>query len=161
MTRVATQENEDYLLQIAHHGTATHVERLVHEGGYGVRVSGLQQFEFARPDGRVIEVTPKNSAESFRDTDIETLNRENGLDIDAKSCVFPRHGARMNHAMAVEELLHRDHALELDPKTGHYPAHFPPAREQSTRVRTIKRHTSATAVTMRPSASPHHKPGAP
>jgi uncharacterized protein (DUF1684 family) len=29
MTRVATPENEDYLLMIADHGTATHVERLV------------------------------------------------------------------------------------------------------------------------------------
>ncbi len=29
MTRVATPENEDYLLNIAHHGTAAHVERLV------------------------------------------------------------------------------------------------------------------------------------
>jgi len=29
MTRVATRENEDYLLQIARHGTAAHVERLV------------------------------------------------------------------------------------------------------------------------------------
>jgi hypothetical protein len=29
MTRVATPKNEDYLLSIAHHGTAAHVERLV------------------------------------------------------------------------------------------------------------------------------------
>jgi hypothetical protein len=29
MTRVATPENEDYLLMIAHHGTAQHVEKLV------------------------------------------------------------------------------------------------------------------------------------
>ena len=34
MTRVATPQNEDYLLMIASHGTASHVERLVHEGGY-------------------------------------------------------------------------------------------------------------------------------
>ena len=92
------------------------------------RASGNQQFEFARPDGRVIEAVPKNSAESFRDTDIETLNRENGLDIDARTCVFPGNGARMDHAMAVEELLHRDGALELDPATAHYPAHFPPVQ---------------------------------
>jgi len=31
MTRVATVENEDYLLQIARHGTASHVERLVRQ----------------------------------------------------------------------------------------------------------------------------------
>jgi hypothetical protein len=35
----------------------------VHEGGYSVRVSGNQQFEFTRPDGRIIEPVPKNSAE--------------------------------------------------------------------------------------------------
>ena len=29
MTRVATEKNEDYLLMIARHGTAVHVERLV------------------------------------------------------------------------------------------------------------------------------------
>ncbi len=33
-------------------------------------------------DGRVIEDVPKNSAESFRHTDIETLNREQNLDIN-------------------------------------------------------------------------------
>ena len=103
--------------------------RLVHEGGYGVRASGNQKFEFTRPDGRVIEELPKNSAEAFRDTDIETLNREHGLDIDARTCVFPGNGARMNHARAVEALLQRDGALHLDPETGHYPVHFPPARE--------------------------------
>ncbi len=37
--------------------------------------------------------------------------------------------ARMDHAMAVEELLHCDGALELDPETGHYPAHFPPVQQ--------------------------------
>jgi aspartate/methionine/tyrosine aminotransferase len=94
-----------------------------------VQVSGNQQFEFTRPDGRVIEALPKNSAELFRDSDIETLNREHGLNIDAETCVFPGNGARMDHAMAVKELLRRDGALELDPATRHYPAHFPPTRE--------------------------------
>ncbi len=103
--------------------------RLVHEGGYGVRVSGNQAFAFTRPDGRLIEALPKNSAELFGDTDIETLNREQGLDIDAETCVFPGNGARMDYAMAVEGLLHRDGALQLDPATGHYPAHFPPVQQ--------------------------------
>ncbi len=99
--------------------------RLVHEGGYGVRVSGNQQFAFTRPDGRPIEALPKNSAELFGDTDIETLNRAHGLDIDAETCVFPGNGDRMDYAMAVEGLLQCDGALQLDPATGHYPAHFP------------------------------------
>jgi len=55
----------------------------------------------AHADRRVIEAVPKHPAESFRDTDIETLNREHGLDIDAKTCVFPGNGARMKHPMAV------------------------------------------------------------
>jgi hypothetical protein len=101
----------------------------VHEGGYRVRVSGRQQFEFSRPDGRVIEALAKNSAESFRDTDVEKLNREHGLDIDAGTCDFPGSGGRMNHALAVEALLQCDGALQRDPATGHYPAQFPPARE--------------------------------
>ena len=99
--------------------------RLVHEGGYGLRVSGNQQFAFTRPDGRPIEALPKNSAELFGDTDIETLNRAHGLDIDAETCVFPGNGDRMDYAMAVEGLLQCDGALQLDPATGHYPAHFP------------------------------------
>ena len=70
-------------------------------------------------------MVPQNSAEFFRDTTIETLNREQGLDIDAGTCVFPGNGERMDVAMAVEALLHRDGALQLDPATGHYPAHFP------------------------------------
>jgi hypothetical protein len=90
-----------------------------------VRVSGNQQFEVTRPDGRVIEALPKNSTELFRDSDIAALNREHGLNIDAGTCVFPGNGAPMDVAMAVEGLLHRDGALELDPATGHYPAHFP------------------------------------
>jgi len=32
MTRVATEKNEEYLLQIARHGTAAHVERLLPQG---------------------------------------------------------------------------------------------------------------------------------
>ncbi len=39
--------------------------------------------------------------------------------------ISPGNGARMDYAMAVGELLHRDGALQLDPATGHYPAHFP------------------------------------
>ncbi len=103
--------------------------RLVHEGGYGARVCGPQRFEFTRPDGCVIEAVPRNdSAESSRDSDIECLNREHDLDIDATTCVSLGAGTAMDHAMAVDALLQRDGALQLDPDTGHYPAHFPPAR---------------------------------
>jgi hypothetical protein len=83
----------------------------------------------AHTDGRVIEAVSKNSAESFRDTDIETLNRKHELDVDADTCVTLWDGTRMNHAVAVEALLHRDGALQLDPASEHYPANFPPAQQ--------------------------------
>ena len=68
-----------------------------------MRVSGHHQFAFTCPDGRVIESVPKNdSAESFRDIDIETLNREHHLKIDAETCVSLWDGTRMHHAIAVE-----------------------------------------------------------
>ena len=38
MTRVATSENEDYLLMIARHGTAHHVETLVRKYRRVVRI---------------------------------------------------------------------------------------------------------------------------
>lgn len=104
--------------------------RLVHEGGYEVRSTGQQHFEFARPDGRVIEPVPRHdSAESSQATDIEALNRAKGLEIDAETCVSLWDGTNMDHAMAVEALLRRDGALHLDPESGRYPAHFPPSRE--------------------------------
>ena len=43
MTRVATPENEDYLMMIARHGTATHVERLVKQFRKVKRIEALEQ----------------------------------------------------------------------------------------------------------------------
>jgi hypothetical protein len=42
MTRVATEQNEDYLLQIARHGTASHVERLVRQYRKVKRIEALE-----------------------------------------------------------------------------------------------------------------------
>ena len=42
MTRVATEENEDYLLMIARHGTASHVERLVRQYRKVKRIEALE-----------------------------------------------------------------------------------------------------------------------
>ena len=41
MTRVATAKNEEYLLMIAQHGTAVHVERLVHNYRMVKRIEAL------------------------------------------------------------------------------------------------------------------------
>lgn len=43
MTRVATQENEDYMLMIARHGTAAHVERLVRQYRKVLRNEALER----------------------------------------------------------------------------------------------------------------------
>lgn len=43
MTRVATEKNEDYLLQIARHGTAAHVERLVRNYRKVKRIEALER----------------------------------------------------------------------------------------------------------------------
>jgi len=43
MTRVATPKNEDYLLSIARHGTAVHVERLVHNYRKVKRIDALDR----------------------------------------------------------------------------------------------------------------------
>jgi hypothetical protein len=43
MTRVATAENEDYLLMIAHHGTAYHVETLVRKYRRAKRLQDLEE----------------------------------------------------------------------------------------------------------------------
>jgi len=42
MTRVATEKNEDYLLQVARHGTAAHVERLVRNYRKVKRIEALE-----------------------------------------------------------------------------------------------------------------------
>ena len=42
MTRVATPKNEDYLLMIARHGTAVHVERLVRNYRKVKRIEALE-----------------------------------------------------------------------------------------------------------------------
>jgi len=43
MTRVATPENEEYLMMIARHGTASHVEHLVRQFRKVKRIEALEQ----------------------------------------------------------------------------------------------------------------------
>ncbi len=47
MTRVATSQNEDYLLMIANHGTAAHVERLVRNYRKVQRIEALRRDQLA------------------------------------------------------------------------------------------------------------------
>ena len=55
MTRVATPENEDYLMMIARHGTASHVERLVRHYRRVKRSEALKE-ENSRHDFRELQV---------------------------------------------------------------------------------------------------------
>ena len=54
MTRIANETNEDYLMMIAHHGTAHHVEKLVAKFRTAKR---LQDAEVANDQYRSREVT--------------------------------------------------------------------------------------------------------
>ena len=57
MTRVATPENEDYLMMIARHGTAAHVERLVRHYRSVERKEALKK-ENQRHEFRELQVYP-------------------------------------------------------------------------------------------------------
>ena len=102
--------------------------RLVHEGRYGVKAEGPNEFTFTTPDGRVIEPVPGEvSAEASSDTPLEELNRLEGLDIDQETGVTLWDGTIMDYGMAVDGLLYHDDALILD--GSRYPDHFPPSRD--------------------------------
>ena len=67
--------------------------RLVHEGGFEVRVTGTGDFIFSRPDDFDIESIPAPPPSTAFNAD--ALARQNahlGLDIDDQTCVADRHG---------------------------------------------------------------------
>lgn len=59
MTRVATRENEDYLLMIAHHGTAYHVETLVRKYRHAKKLQDLEEAN-KQHDERTLQVFYEN-----------------------------------------------------------------------------------------------------
>jgi hypothetical protein len=106
MTRIATPENEDYLLMIARHGTASHVERLVRGYRRVGRLQAQKQLEhrglshYVDEDGSVViraRLTPEQgerlllaletAAEQLQrnDDDTATMRRADALERLAES----------------------------------------------------------------------------
>ena len=91
--------------------------RLVHEGGYGVHISAVhinpahidpgQAIHFTMPNGTRL---PEGPLGRFRGnvTELETLNRKNGVDITPKTARGGWYGDHMDKNMAVEALLKRE-----------------------------------------------------
>jgi hypothetical protein len=80
-----------------------HHHRLVHEGGYAVRMTAHGP-EFADPTGRTIPPAPETR---FRGNVValKRQNRRNGLDIGPRTTIPLWEGERMDDGMAVEGLL--------------------------------------------------------
>ena len=99
--------------------------RLVHEGGYGVRVRG-DEIEFTRPDGGVIAPAGKAHEKCFRGNtcakhgntctapgstcaaggaeQLEAFNRARGHTIDARTARCRWRGERMDYDIAIDAL---------------------------------------------------------
>ncbi|MDE0454238.1 MAG: DUF222 domain-containing protein [Gammaproteobacteria bacterium] len=92
--------------------------RLVHEGGYGVRVDE-GEIRFTRPDGRVIPPAGKEHERCFRGNtcaksgnasaasgaeQLEAFNRARSLTIDAYTARCRWRGERMDYDIAIEGL---------------------------------------------------------
>ena len=75
--------------------------RLVHEYGYEVELDGTK-VRFRRPDGSVVADLPPPVPPT---RDVGALNREQGLSIDAETCVTGWDGATMDVSIAVDGLL--------------------------------------------------------
>ena len=86
--------------------------RMLHEGGYDVRVLDDGALRFTRPDGRAIpavgEITAVTSGSVAA---LIAANRQAGLDIDAGTGESLWEGERMDLAMAVEGVLVADGRL--------------------------------------------------
>ena len=72
--------------------------RLLHEGGYGLGVRD-RELLFTRPDGEVLPQVPPLPRPT---TDIEVVNQQHGLAIDANTGVTLWDGYPMDHHMAVD-----------------------------------------------------------
>jgi len=85
--------------------------RLVHEGGFGVRVHE-GEIEFIRPDGGVIPPAGKAQEDCFRGNtcvasgteQLKAFNAERGLNIDAQTARCKWGGERMDYNIAIDGL---------------------------------------------------------
>ena len=87
-----------------------HHHRLVHEGGYAVRMTD-RGAEFTDPTGRAVDPAPETR---FRGNvfALKLENRRNGLEIGPETPIPLWNGESMDYGMAVEGLL----VLEQDPR---------------------------------------------
>jgi hypothetical protein len=76
--------------------------RRVHEGGFGLRVTDDGLFVFSGPDGRRIEES--GSTERCFRGNIEALNADLGLLIDASTCRSRWLGEPLDYSLAIEAL---------------------------------------------------------
>ena len=90
--------------------------RLIHEGGFGLTATDDGVFVFTRPDGRRIGECGAHVA-SFRGNSapitadsLETLNRERGLAIDARTSRCRWTGESMDYSQAIEWMQFEDAA---------------------------------------------------
>jgi hypothetical protein len=80
--------------------------RLVHEGGFGLRVTDDAVFVFTRPDGTRVGETGSLHAHLRGDVDaLVAYNRRRGLHIDSTTQQCKWIGERMDYSMAVGHLL--------------------------------------------------------
>ena len=81
--------------------------RLVHEEGFGVQTGSFGTINFTLPSGKVIPPCP---APNFRGNafELQSRNRQLGLNINPKTPVPSWLGERMDYSVAVEGLLQRE-----------------------------------------------------
>jgi len=94
-----------------------HHHRLVHEGGFSVRMTDQRTPQFTDPAGHTI---PEVGEKSFRGN-VFTLRRQNrnaGLDITPETTIPLWEGEKMDNSMAIEALLSRE-AESTHPASGH------------------------------------------
>lgn len=80
--------------------------KLVHEGGYSVKVSGGAQLEFRRPDGRPI--SQRCEARPAAGAGIAAQHRSRGMAIGSDTCRPLSAGDRLDYDIAVEGLARRE-----------------------------------------------------
>ena len=81
-----------------------HHHRLVHEGGYGVRMTGDSIPEFTDPTGQILTAAPQIPSRG----NVIALRRQNGkagLEITPETPVPLWEGEKLDSSMAIETLL--------------------------------------------------------
>jgi len=120
ITRVATQENQGLMLQIARHGTAHHVEsvvsgyRLVHEGGFVCEKDATGKVIFKDRHGDLVD---NSGILPFTDPGSAVAKLKERLEdrhIHADTCVSQWDGALLDRHHVVSMMWHLDHPIEAD-----------------------------------------------